>query len=512
MAKDTSDNPFLGGNYAPVLDELDVELTVWGDLPPELEGSLYRNGPNPHFQPSAEHHWFHGDGMVHGFELRGGRAWYRNRWVRTPKWLAENAAGRRLFGPGGAPLYSDSALASLDTGLANTNILWHGGRLLALEEVHAPFELDPATLGSRGYLDFGGPVTAHPKIDPETGELVFFAYAADGPMTSTIAYGVADRAGRLIRRETFQAPYCSMIHDFLVTREHVLFPVLPLSGDADRAAAGGPGYAWEPGKGAFVGVMRRDTGASSLRWFCLEPNYVYHVMNAFDRDGTVVADVMQFDTAPLFPNVDGSFRPPAAAVLTRWTFDMDAPTDQGRQAPLDDMPGEFPRFDERRSGLPYRHGWLAGQITRPGSLWSDSLAHIDLATGRREIWALPDGDAVSEPGLRAAARRRRGRRWLDPGRCLPGARRRQRTGGAGGAGHRQGAGRHGQDAATRSLRLPRQLASGFVAGGDMTSRRAPGSSSGFQLGIHVSHKRFLSYNSGCSGQHGLWKKSNNISM
>ena len=98
-----------------------------------------------------------------------------------------------------------------NTGVANTNIVWHAGRLLALEEAHLPFEVDPATLATRGVQNFGGalegPFTAHPKIDPITGELIFFGYSARGPLTPGMTYGTIDADGRVGRVEQFEAPY-----------------------------------------------------------------------------------------------------------------------------------------------------------------------------------------------------------------------------------------------------------------------------------------------------------------
>src|SRR5690606_15569898 len=124
-------------------------------LPPELRGTLYRNGPNPQFpQPSA--HWFVGDGMIHAFTLEDGAARYRNRWVRTPKWLAERAAGRPLFGGFGQPL--PDAPGGVEGGVANTNIMLHAGRLLALEEGHLPMEIAPGNLETRGYRDYAGAI------------------------------------------------------------------------------------------------------------------------------------------------------------------------------------------------------------------------------------------------------------------------------------------------------------------------------------------------------------------
>lgn len=391
-------SPYLRGNFAPVRSEDDFQLTVVGEIPKDLAGSLYRNGPNPQFEPDSDYHWFLGDGMIHAFHVEDGKVAYRNRYVRTPKWRLEHEHGRRLFNGWGDPRRTDPLALGQDGGVANTNILWHGGQLLALEEGHAPTRMDPLTLETLGYADFGGKVTAHPKIDPDTGEMVLFAYMDEPmPFSAKVSYGVADAAGKLTRRETFEAPYCSMIHDFMVTARHVLFPVLPLTGDMQRALTGGPAFAWEPEKGAYVGVMRRDAGVETIRWFNTEANYVFHVMNAWEEGDKIIADVMQYDCAPLFPKADGSRGDPASARLTRWTFDLASNSDAIQRQQIDDLPGEFPRFDERRSGLSYRHGWFAAQNGKPGEVRADGIAHIDLKTGKRSAYHLPPGDAVSEP-------------------------------------------------------------------------------------------------------------------
>ena len=189
-------NPYLGGNFAPVRSEDDfADLKVVGAIPPELCGSYFRNGPNPQFDPrDSNYHWFAGDGMIHAFTVSNGKVSYRNRYVKTPKWELENAAGKALFGTFGNPMTSDPQAAMKDSGVANTNIVWHAGRLLALEEGHQPFELDPRSLASRGYRDYAGRAkrfTAHPKIDPATRDLVA-AILEDGiPAYDTmLAFGI----------------------------------------------------------------------------------------------------------------------------------------------------------------------------------------------------------------------------------------------------------------------------------------------------------------------------------
>ncbi|WP_419318298.1 carotenoid oxygenase family protein [Caulobacter sp. ErkDOM-E] len=389
-------NPYLTGNFAPVRSEDDFELVVEGVLPPGLTGTLYRNGPNPQFEPrDGNYHWFVGDGMLHAFTLNEGRVHYRNRWVRTNKWTVEHAAGQALFGSWGNPMTTDPSVMGGDSGVANTNIVQHAGRLLALEEAHAPFQLSGPALDSIGPYDLGGKVTAHPKTCPITGEMVFFAYADDPmPLSNKVSWGVADAGGTLLKRETFEAPYCSMIHDFAVTREHVVIPVLPLTGSLQRAMGGQPVFAWEPEKGGQLAVLRRDQGVASLRWIEAPKGYVFHVMNAFDEGETIIVDVMRYASAPLFPKADGTRGENAAAYLVRWTIDLTSGSVTETQ--LDDLAGEFPRFDERLAGLPYRHGWFVGQSLKPGDFRTNIIAHIDLETGRRSEWSVPVGDAVSE--------------------------------------------------------------------------------------------------------------------
>ncbi|MES2035906.1 MAG: carotenoid oxygenase family protein [Pseudomonadota bacterium] len=399
MDGDVRISPYLSGNFAPVRTEDDFELEVVGEIPTALRGALYRNGPNPQFEPrDPNYHWFTGDGMIHGFFVADGKVSYRNRWVRTPKWELENAAGKSLFGTFGNPMTTDPDAFAKDSGAANTNIVWHGGKLLALEEAHAPFAIDPDSLEPRGYADFGGKVTAHPKTDPVTGELVFFGYAdSQMPLSPMVSYGVADRDGNLLRRETFEAPFSSMVHDFMVTANHVLFPILPLTGSLERAMGGKPPFAWEPERPGMLGLMRRDEDTTRIRWFNTEACYVFHVMNAWEEDGKVVADVMKYKAAPLFPLADGRRGEQCGAYLVRWTFDLSNGSDAIREEQLDDMPGEFPRYDERFTFQKNRHGWFAGQTTRPGDIRTNTLAHIDLTTGKRTDWFTGEGDAVSEP-------------------------------------------------------------------------------------------------------------------
>jgi carotenoid cleavage dioxygenase-like enzyme len=390
-------------NLAPIPFECDAPvLKISGELPRGLNGTLYRNGPNPQFDsPGA--HWFVGDGMLHAFHLENGRASYRNRWVRTPKWQAEHDAGRALFSGFGRRL-PDAPASATDGGVANTNIVFHAGRLLALEEAHLPTEIEPGTLKTLGYCDYkgglAGPFTAHPKIDPATGEMVFFGYNAAGPLTPALSFGSIGASGAVTRFERFETPYASMVHDFIVTENHLLFPILPLTGSMARAMKGQPSYAWEPEKGAYVGVMKRSGSSGDIVWFRGENCYVFHVMNAWEDGHRIIADVMQFEEAPLFPHPDGSPTDPkkSRARLCRWSFDLAGNTDRFTQTYLDELTGEFPRIDDRRAGLPSRHGWYA--CANPDMPMFGALAglvHVDGKGRRLETYLLPDGDTLSEP-------------------------------------------------------------------------------------------------------------------
>ena len=389
-------NPHVSGNQAPVRRELNLEPNILGTIPADLCGALYRNGPNPQFDPGPNYHAFIGDGMIHGFWIGDGRARYANRYVRTPRWLAENAAGRALFGGLGLP--HDPSVEKVLSGGANTHIVYHAGKLMALQEGSNPFELDRGNLASKGWVETGGRFTAHPKMDPNSGEMIWFAYSSgEDPLNPYLDYGMSDASGRIMRRDRFKAPYCSMVHDFIVTQNHTAFPVLPLTGDMERAKRGLPAFAWEPQKGAFVGLMARGASVDSVRWIEVDPVYVFHPANAYEQDGLLHCDMMEYPSAPLFPNPDGSRGKPAQACLVHWSIDLTDPGARVVRTPISDLAGEFPRIDERFAGLPYRHCWHAGNVELSENLLFDCLAHVDLGTKRQTLRRFSDGDSVGEP-------------------------------------------------------------------------------------------------------------------
>jgi carotenoid cleavage dioxygenase len=412
MSKPFPQDPLLQENFAPVMGEIDAPdlVVVEGEMPDGLAGTLYRNGPNPMFPPLGDkHHWFLGEGMIHAINVEKGRVSYRNRWVRTEQFEAQRKAGRRLVdtGFGGASL---PEAEGIKRNVANTNIVWHAGKLLALDEGNQPVAMDGDTLATHGSWTFEGkyqgPMTAHPKFDPRTGEMMFFGYMAKGPGTPDISYTVVNAEGKVTRAEMFEAPYASMVHDFITTDEHVIFPIFPATIDVARIMRGGPTIAWDPETPTRIGIMARDASVDTIRWFTGDPCYVYHPMNAYtSHEGgrtRIIADVMRYDRVPLFPNVDGSKPAPQMieenGSLVRWTFDLDGNTDTYTEESLTDLGGEFPRLDERFAGAAYRHGFYAALTGVPArGRPYDTLVHADLVSGKRREYHAGPGRFVMEP-------------------------------------------------------------------------------------------------------------------
>jgi len=403
-----TDNPFLRGYYAPVNAEADAgHLPITGDMPKDLCGTLYRNGPNPQFAPRGPYHWFGGDGMIHAFHIENGNVSYKNRWVRTPKWEMENKEGEGLSGTFGHPKYTDPRVMALNSTIANTNIVWHAGRLLALEEAHAPYSLDPATLMpvNGGYETYGdklcGPFTAHPKLDPRTGEMVFFGYSAKGRATKEVSIQVVDATGTVTRGEILDGPYPAMIHDFAVTRNWIVVPIFPLTSSIERVMTGKPYFAWEPEKGTHIAFIPRQGTVADVKWVSAPASYVFHPMNHYETpDGKVVIDVMKYDEAPLFPKVDGTPTSNAPARLFRWTFDLSGKSNTFKEEQIDDRGGEFPRFDERYCMSDYCHGWIvSGNVIDPatGRPGRDGLTHYDLRSGKSASYADGTENRFGEP-------------------------------------------------------------------------------------------------------------------
>ena len=375
MSEQLQENkPFwLTGNFAPIYDEVtETELKVTGSIPPELNGRYLRNGSNPKFGDTA--HWFLGNGMIHGVELENGNAnWYRNRYVQTPL----------LADEGTNPL---ETLDDRSKSLANTHVLGHAGKILALEEGHWPFEIsaDLETVGAYNYdgkLNTG--MTAHPKICPETGELLFFYYGMTPPY---MTYHRASAQGELVQSEEIEVKGATMVHDFNITRNHVIFMDLPLVWNFENVTGGLP-IQWSDDYGARLGVMPRDGSNKDVVWYDIDPCYVYHPVNAYENGDSIVIDVCRLEHSMK----QGA--PDVSPVLYQWTINQ--VTGKVNERQLDDHSVEFPRVPDSRVGLPYRYGYTA-QFGSGGPT-ANAFRKYDMKTDTSIAHELGNGRAGGEP-------------------------------------------------------------------------------------------------------------------
>jgi carotenoid cleavage dioxygenase len=389
----TTRPPYLLGNYAPVTEELTAcDLPVTGTIPPELTGWYLRNGPNPHEADTG--HWFLGDGMVHGVRLENGKAKaYRNRWVRTK--------------PG--PNRDKHGNVDLAVGVANTHVVRHAGRAFALVESSYPYELDLRPgheLDTVGPYDFGGKLgtamTAHPKTCPTTGELHFFGYDVQSPF---LTYHRADVTGELVVSRPIDVPGATMMHDFQLTENYVIFMDLPVVFNLELAT--GPvntmPYTWQPEYGARLGVLRCDDPYGEVRWLSIDPCYVFHTLNAHDDGQRIVLYVARY------PHLNAPDLGAAPAMLWRWTVDLATGTVVEEQ--LDDQATEFPRVDDRLAGRESRYGHL---ITAggDGADRPSSLLRYDLVTGDVDRHDFGPGRHAAEASFVPADDRPGGPGWL----------------------------------------------------------------------------------------------------
>ncbi|WP_157253778.1 carotenoid oxygenase family protein [Nonomuraea typhae] len=372
----------LTGNNAPVTEEVTLEpAEVAGAIPEDLHGVYLRNGPNPRTGWSP--HYFAGDGMVHAVALEGGRArWYRNRYVRTP--LYEHPGRSRLA------LAFDQVSGRMDYRVttANTHLVGHAGRLLALEEGGFPYEITPE-LETVGPYTFGGalrtPMTAHPKVCPATGELVFFGSRLRPPY---LTYYRATPTGELLQAQVVEVPRATMMHDFAITGEYAIFMDLPVVFDPAMAAAGLP-WRWDDGHGARFGVMRRDGGP--VRWFEVEPCYVWHTMNASAAGGVITIVGCR---VPVLWREGPQDMGGGVSALHEWRLDLAAGTVAERR--LDDAAVEYPRVADAEVGQPYRFGYVTS-FSLEAEPERSEIYRYDLAAGAaREVHRLPAGHTCGE--------------------------------------------------------------------------------------------------------------------
>lgn len=400
----SSNQPFLTGQFTPVAKEIDVaSCKVTGEIPQELRGKFIQNGPNPRFEPLGRYHMFDGDGMLHSVDFQDGAVSYKNRWIRTPMFQVEEKAGRALY-PGlaeimnfpGPELVGDAGPIKNP---ANTNIVRYAGKLLALYETGMPVEVtdDLETLGIR---DFDGKlpsgVTAHPRIDPATGEMYFFAYSLFAPY---LRYFVADANGNLIHAIDLDTPAPTMIHDFLITDEHAVFLDSPIVLDVNAVNTGEPIAQFKAENGTRLGVIPRMGGAADITWYEIENGHVQHFWNGWHEDGIIEVSGT-FNTNPQFGmdtdgELDDSSASGQAGVATR--FKIDLKKGEASVERFDDMEGDFCRVNDERTGVRTRHHYMGGFLDARGAIGEfDTAVKYDDQTNQRQVWHSGKGHHIGE--------------------------------------------------------------------------------------------------------------------
>lgn len=380
----TSNNPVLTGAFEPVFDERDdADLKVEGEIPRGLRGVFMRNGPNPQFKPDDHYAYpFDGTGMIHAIYIENGRARYRNRWVMTAEMKQERTAGRRIFNSSfSAPPHAD---------LANTNIIYHAGRYLALYEAGSPYEID-RDINTVQLFNYEGKLpsvmSAHPKLDPFTGELLSVAYDAK---TGALAYLCADKEGRLNTIVPFQGPWGTIVHDISITENHVVAFVGPFVFDRSHP---GPPATWQPERGTRIAVIPRNAkSADDVIWIQGPPFFQFHTMNAFEEGDRIEVTFPWYDSFSLT-------HPSSRLELHRLIIDVKNKSVADQI--LDDRACEFSRINDAHMGRRARYGYVGLRDPRPGEKPQlgafEAMARYDLTSGKKVVHRFPAGSTVCEP-------------------------------------------------------------------------------------------------------------------
>ena len=355
---------YLTDNFAPVYRERTVEdLTVIGELPAALSGMFLRIGPNPQFPPLGRYHWFDGDGMIHGVKLNNGKADYRNRYVRTKGFTIERAEGKAIW-PGmlNVPRFDFPYGMSLKTP-ANTAVVWHSGKLLALCEIAEPYAIDLPSLETLYPYTFDDrlacPFTAHPKIDPVTGEMMFFGYSPVVP--PYLHYGIVSASGELLQTTPIDLPAPVIMHDFAITERYTIFMDLPLTLHVSQMLRGEVPVVFESERPSRFGILPRYGDNSTIRWFEVPTCMIYHTVNAYeDGDEVVLIAYRMPSTNMLIPDYDIGDRLISqmdTPILYCWRFNLT--TGAVREQALNEIRAEFPCINEGLMGRQMRYAYAA---------------------------------------------------------------------------------------------------------------------------------------------------------
>lgn len=400
------DHPMFRPGGSPFRAEIDLyDCEVDGRLPDDLNGTFYRVGPDFRYPPRyANEVPFNGDGHVSMFRFYDGNVDFRSRYAQTQRFLAERAARQALFG-NYRNRYTDlPGVRRLSGGTANTHLMFHHDKLMALKEDSPPVVLDPHTLATLdNYYTFNGTLesltfTAHPKLDRATGEMIAFGYEARGEASRDICVFSVDPRGAITWQAWIEAPYTCMLHDFAVTEDYVAFLAIPYVTSVERMRAGEVHWAWDSTQPSWFGALRRNGDGKDVRWFKGPERCATHTMGSWNDGETIYCDMDMGRSAqfPFFPILHGGFDPRAAAGrITRLSVNLAQRAETYDEKILySDWQGALPRQDDRYNGVPYRIG-----IMPCGGYGSGrpTIVKFDHATRTTASYPLPDDCTLQEP-------------------------------------------------------------------------------------------------------------------
>lgn len=407
-----SDNPYLDGAWKPTDTEWSADgadLTVIGEIPADLNGIYLRNGHNQIHMPIGRYHPFDGDGMVHAVRFDRGRVSYRNRWIRTTGFLAEQAAGRSLWPgliePRKAVRRGWGSIGAMKDN-AGTDIIVHAGRaIVAMSQCSEPYRLDPLTLETLGpdpawaqQLGQRG-ICSHFQVDEHTGEMMFFNFGEKPPYFN---YGVISAANELVHYEPIDLPGPRWPHDLGMTTHYCILHDLPMFFDEEGLKRGQHRLRLHRDVPARFGIIPRRGSNRDVRWFEGQPCYILHLSNSYEQgDEVVMEGCIQTNPVPDLSDLPREGYARMLALLDmhrqetrmhRWRFNLK--TGQTLEEDLDDEVTEFPMVNGRYKGRPYRYSYNA--YAKPGFWLLDGLKKYDLQTGQHQSWRAPADCYVSE--------------------------------------------------------------------------------------------------------------------
>jgi len=409
ISSDSQSQWFKKSWYPSEIEESYEITDIEGEIPREIHGTLYRNGPSQRQLPPQGYdalHLFDGDALVHAFRFDDGRAHYTGKFVESESYLVEQEEGRVCMNLAALKVENPTDKVFLRE-QHNTNVVHHGGKLMALVENAWPFQIDERSLASIGKTDFGVErlgmsVTAHPKIDGKTGQMIIHGYQ---PFEPYVQLYVVEPDGKASLAENLDVPYATMMHDIAITENHVIVLLCPVIIDGDMLISGERAFAdclsWQPEHGLKFGVRRREAGAE-IRWFeAPTPGFIFHPGNAYEEDGKILMDACTYlDPPALLDSLrtwrSGEFSGSWAA--NPFLYELNLETGNCSERRLDDRASEFPRLDDRYVGHKNRYGYalIGNADVNDGANWLNTFQY-DRQGGPSKMHRWGPGQFASEP-------------------------------------------------------------------------------------------------------------------